>query len=129
MSELFPTNARFDIHPLMSAEQRKFVDGDISADAFLSAAHKAAEQRASEDLALSRLHDGRIGATLFGAVGSLVYVGASVVLLFTGRRSPAFVSIMLAVVLSVFTVVMIVLGRSTLRRRWAPYQATPSPDR
>lgn len=112
------TNAPVTIEPLISTEERNFLEGHLSADAYLRIGQKEAEREAEIELAHQRHRQFRWLSFVFSLLGTGVYVVTALIFLFVEKSSlgslaagvvgSAFASIALGIFMS---------GRHPQRRR------------
>jgi hypothetical protein len=68
-----------EVEPLISDNQRKFMRGQLSADAYVRLGHEEAKLRAANELAGERSRLTRRLALLFSLLGWVVYSGTTIV--------------------------------------------------
>ncbi|WP_433313084.1 hypothetical protein [Micromonospora chersina] len=75
------------MEPLISTEERRFIDGNLSADVYLSMGQREAEREAELELAHQRHRQFRWLSLIFSTLAAGVYVVTSLVFLFVEKSS------------------------------------------
>ena len=100
-----------EIQPLLSSDERRFMEGSLTADAFAESGNKEIVRQTVEEIADMRVRDTVRATKLFGAVASTVYLLTTVVVLVGSRVGPAIAAASTSVALLGFTSLVATYGR------------------
>ncbi|MEV4523530.1 hypothetical protein AB0J77_25175 [Micromonospora tulbaghiae] len=81
------TTVPVTMEPLISTEERRFIEGKLSADAYLRIGEREAEKEAELELAHQRQRQFRWLSLIFSTLAAAVYVVTSLVFLFIEKSN------------------------------------------
>lgn len=88
--------------PLVSPEQRQFLEGAMPLETFVATAQRSAERRAQEEVDMEGLRDTLVAVILFGAVSSGIFIAIALFAFAASNSSTALGATIISVALAGF---------------------------
>jgi hypothetical protein len=101
-----PVEGVVHVEPLISAEQREFIEGLVTAEDYVNGGQAEAEQKVRWEVARTRHRQVQGLGMLFVAIGSAVYLIVALAFLFTRHITAAIAALLISMTLMTFTVLV-----------------------